>query len=45
MTLQGPLWRQYLKDGLDPPEMLLLQQFRKAVEAASKQAPAKPTNP
>jgi len=26
-SLQGPLWRQYLKDGLDPPEMPLLQQF------------------
>ena len=35
-SLQGPLWRQYLRDGLDPPEIPLLKQFRKAVEAASK---------
>jgi hypothetical protein len=44
-SLQGPMWRHYLRDGLDPPEMPLLVQFKKAIESASKQATAKPANP
>jgi hypothetical protein len=38
----GPMWRHYLRDGLDPPDMQLFQIFKKAIEAASKQATAKP---
>jgi hypothetical protein len=38
----GPLWHQFLKDGLDKPEMPLFQQFREQVDAATKaQAAAK----
>jgi hypothetical protein len=44
-SLQGPMWRHYLRDGLNSPDMLLFQQFKKAIEVASKQAPAKPANP
>jgi hypothetical protein len=36
------VWHQFLKDGLDKPEMPLFQKFRDQVEAASKaQAGAK----
>jgi hypothetical protein len=38
----GPVWHQYLKDGLDKPEMPLFQKFKDQVEAATKaQAAAK----
>jgi hypothetical protein len=40
----GPIWKQYLKDGLDKPEMPLFKQFRDAVDAAAK-APAKQSTP
>jgi hypothetical protein len=41
-TKFGPVWHQFLKDGLDKPEMPLFQKFRDQVEAASKaQAGAK----
>jgi hypothetical protein len=36
-SLQGPIWKQYLKDGLDAPDILLFKQLKDAVEAASKQ--------
>jgi hypothetical protein len=32
----GPLWHQFLRDGLDKPEMPLFQKFKDQVEAASK---------
>jgi hypothetical protein len=44
-VIQGPMWRHYLRDGLDPSEMSLVQEFRKEVEAQSKQAGAKPAKP
>jgi hypothetical protein len=38
----GPLWHQFLKDGLDKPEVPLFQKFREQVDAATKaQAAAK----
>jgi hypothetical protein len=33
---QAPLWRSLQKDGLDPPDMQLVQKLRAAVEAAAK---------
>lgn len=44
-SLQGPMWRHYLGDGLEPPEMPLFLQFKKAVDSASAQATAKPAKP
>jgi hypothetical protein len=32
----GPLWHEFLKDGLDKPEMPLFQKFKGQVDAASK---------
>ena len=41
-TKFGPLWHQFLKDGLDKPEMPLFQRFKDQVDAATKtQAAAK----
>ncbi len=38
----GPVWHEFLKDGLDKPEMPLFQKFKDQVEAATKaQAAAK----
>jgi hypothetical protein len=37
----GPVWHQFLKDGLDKPEMPLLQKFKNQVDAATKAASAK----
>jgi hypothetical protein len=34
----GPIWKEYLKDGLDRPEMPLFQKFREQVDAATKAA-------
>ena len=36
----GPVWHQFLKDGLDRPEMPLFQKFKDQVDAASKAAGA-----
>lgn len=36
----GPLWHQFLKDGLDKPEMPLFQKFKDEVDAATKAANA-----
>ncbi|HEY2823120.1 MAG TPA: hypothetical protein VGJ06_18900 [Candidatus Acidoferrum sp.] len=36
----GPIWKEYLKDGLDRPEMPLFQKFKGQVDAASKAAAA-----
>jgi hypothetical protein len=44
-SLQGPIWRQYMKDGLDAPELPLFKQFKKTIESASKQAASKPSTP
>ena len=44
-SLQGPMWRLYLEDGLEPPEMPLFSQFKKAVEAASKKSTTNQANP
>jgi len=44
-SLMGPIWRHSLKDGLDPPEMPLFAQFKKAIDTASKQAAAKAGHP
>jgi hypothetical protein len=44
-SLQGPMWRHYLRDGLDPPEMPLFLQFKKAIDSASAPATAKPAKP
>ena len=44
-SLQGPMWRHYVKDGLDPPEMPLFAQFKKAIDTASRQAASKPATP
>jgi hypothetical protein len=44
-SLMGPIWRHSLKDGLDPPEMPLFAQFKKAIDAASKQPASKAGNP
>jgi hypothetical protein len=44
-SLMGPIWRHSLKDGLDPPEMPLFAQFKKAIDTASKQAASKAGNP
>jgi hypothetical protein len=44
-SLMGPIWRHSLKDGLDPPEMPLFAEFKKAIDAASKQAASKAGNP
>ena len=33
---QGPIWKQYLKDGLDKPAIPLFRQLKDAVEAAQK---------
>jgi hypothetical protein len=40
----GPLWHEFLKDGLDRPEMPLFQKFKDQVEAASKAASANQTS-
>ena len=42
---KGPMWRHYLRDGLEPPEMPLFSQFKKAVESASKKATTNQVNP
>lgn len=39
-SLQGPIWKQYLKNGLNAPEIPLFKQLKEAVEAAEKQKPA-----
>ena len=39
-SVHGPIWKQYLKDGLDVPEIPLFKQLREAVEAAGKRQPA-----
>jgi hypothetical protein len=39
-SLQGPIWKQYLKNGLNAPEIPLFKQLKEAVEAAEKQQPA-----
>jgi hypothetical protein len=44
-SLMGPIWRHSLKDGLDPPEMPLFSQFKKAIDGAAKQAASKTGNP
>lgn len=44
-SLMGPIWRRSLKDGLDPPEMPLFEQFKEAIDTASKQAASKAGNP
>jgi hypothetical protein len=44
-SLQGPMWRHYLRDGLEPPEMPLFVQFKKAIDSASAQTTAKPAKP
>jgi hypothetical protein len=44
-SLMGPIWRHYLKDGLDPPEMPLFAQFKKAIESASKATTTSPATP
>jgi hypothetical protein len=42
----GPVWHQFLKDGLDKPEMPLFQKFKDQVDAATKAANAgKQTKP
>jgi hypothetical protein len=33
---QGPIWKQYLKDGLDKPSIPLFKQLKETVEAAQK---------
>ncbi len=40
-TKFGPLWHEFLKDGLDKPEMPLFQKFKNQVDAATKAAAAK----
>jgi hypothetical protein len=35
-TKFGPVWHQFLKEGLDKPEMPLFQKFKGQVDAASK---------
>ena len=37
----GPVWHQFLKDGLDEPEMPLFQKFKDQVDAASRAGAAK----
>jgi len=38
-TLSGPVWQKSLKDGLDAPELILFEEFKKDVTtAAAKQA-------
>ncbi len=32
----GPVWHEYLKDGLDKPEMPLFRKFKEQVDAATK---------
>jgi hypothetical protein len=44
-SLMGPIWRHSLKDGLDPPEMPLFAEFKKAIDTASKQSSSKAGNP
>lgn len=45
-TKFGPLWHEFLKDGLDKPEMPLFQRFKDQVDAATKAANAgKQTKP
>ena len=44
-SLMGPIWRHSLKDGLDPPEMPLFAQFKKAIDTASKQPASKAGHP
>jgi hypothetical protein len=42
--LTGPLWSREMKDGLDNPSVLLLQQLKQAVEHAYPPVPpAQPT--
>ena len=44
--LSGPIWSREMKDGLDPPSVLLLRQLKDAVEAAyPAQPPAKHPTP
>jgi hypothetical protein len=43
-TKFGPVWHQFLKDGLDKPEMPLFQKFRDQAETAAKAASAKQGN-
>jgi len=44
-NVQGPIWKHYMKDGLDTPEIPLFKQFKDAVESASKLPPSKPSTP
>jgi hypothetical protein len=43
-TKFGPLWHQFLKDGLDKPEMPLFQKFKDQVDAATKAQTAAKTS-
>jgi hypothetical protein len=44
-SLQGPVWKHYLKDGLDTPDIRLFKQLKDAVETASRQTPSKSATP
>jgi hypothetical protein len=47
-SLQGPIWKQYLKNGLNAPAIplfKLFKQFKDAVEVAASQASAKQGTP
>ena len=41
----APLWRERKADGLNPPEMILVQELRSLVEKAAKQPEELPTEP
>lgn len=38
-SIQGPIWKRFMKDGLDTPDIPLFKQLKDEVEAAAKQQP------